>query len=291
MSDEPQSETTDAISEARLKAFEAEAGEVFPALSGPQPSDDALAKRLAASAIVAAPAAVAAAGSSSASGISGTKLIVGLLGGVLVVAAGAALIAPKGHRSAPLERRAAPAIHLDPTAAEAPPEEAIEPAPIPPTVVEQPTERPVKSPPPAAAIEQPRVKQPSAAVSETSAAEMLARANARRRGGDHQAAVEIYGALGKQFPNTREDLIARVSMARLELERLQRPADALEHFDSYLKDKPRGNLAEEATYGRAKALSQLGRPSEAEAWERLLGAFPESPHAGEAKRRLAALGQ
>ena len=68
---------------------------------------------------------------------------------------------------------------------------------------------------------------------------------------------------------------------------LQYPKAALAQYDAYLKAKPRGNLAEEALYGKARALDRLKRDAAgAKAWSQLLERFPDSLHAPDAKRRL-----
>ena len=60
-------------------------------------------------------------------------------------------------------------------------------------------------------------------------------------------------------PGSRAARTSRVPHARLLLDTLDRPADALDGFSAYLDADPRGTLSEEAQVGRAQALRRLGR--------------------------------
>jgi hypothetical protein len=123
-----------------------------------------------------------------------------------------------------------------------------------------------------------------------SAQDLLKSANLARREGDHTAAVRDYTRLERHHRGTREEITARVSRARLELDALKLPGRALAHFDAYLDALPDGTLGEEARLGRAVALGRLGRASaEAAAWRALLEHHPRTVHAKRAHDRLETL--
>jgi len=74
---------------------------------------------------------------------------------------------------------------------------------------------------------------------------------------------------------------------RFLLDRLDDPAGALAQFDGYLAQTTHTALAEEALFGRATALSQLGRAeAERETWRTLLARYPSSVYADRARVRM-----
>ena len=76
----------------------------------------------------------------------------------------------------------------------------------------------------------------------------------------------------------------------IQLDRLGQPGRALGLFDRYLARSKRGTLAQEAAYGRARALRKLGRrQAEIESLERFLRTYPGAVQAGLARQRLAEL--
>jgi len=122
------------------------------------------------------------------------------------------------------------------------------------------------------------------------AADLFARANDARRHGELSDAVGLYRQLQQRFPGSREEVMARVALARLMLDRLEDPQGALALFDRYLGANPNGTLALEARLGKALALMRLGRRAEErQAWQKLLSAHPNSIYADRAERRLAEL--
>jgi len=122
------------------------------------------------------------------------------------------------------------------------------------------------------------------------AATLLAQAEGAESAGRLASASRLYGELGRSFPGTREDIVARALHGQLLLDRLGNPARALALFEAYLKAEPAGTLAEEARLGRARSLERLGRSSEERsAWLDLLRVHPRSIHAAAARARLAAL--
>lgn len=122
------------------------------------------------------------------------------------------------------------------------------------------------------------------------AATLLSQAEAAESAGRPNSASALYGELGRQFPGTREEIVARALHGQLALDRLESPGRALALFERYLAVEPHGTLAEEARLGRARALERLGRASdERAAWRELLRAHPRSVHAAAARARLATL--
>ena len=139
-----------------------------------------------------------------------------------------------------------------------------------------------------AAIE-PRVAGPAKhppvqASPQRSAGELLAAANRARRSGERRRARQLYRQLIAAHRGSREAGVARVSLGKL-----SRPEQARRQFEAYLREYPRGVLAEEASLGRARALGELGSPQEAAAWREFIDDFPASPHAAAARARLADL--
>ena len=119
------------------------------------------------------------------------------------------------------------------------------------------------------------------------AAELFSKANVAQRDGAASDAARLYTELERSFPGTSEELVARVLLGRLLLDRLDDPRSALAQFDSYLANPDHDALGEEAFIGRALALERLGRHSEERsAWETLLGAYPRSAYAEPARTRL-----
>ncbi len=106
-----------------------------------------------------------------------------------------------------------------------------------------------------------------------------------RRHGDYARALALHRELEARFPASREAHVARATTGRLLLD-LGDPASALASYDEYLASGS-GELGEETMVGRATALERLGRADDARrAWQSLLAAYPESPYAAHAMRRL-----
>lgn len=121
------------------------------------------------------------------------------------------------------------------------------------------------------------------------AASLFADANRARRDGNAERAVGLYRALQSRYPNSSESELSRALLAQMLLDR-GNPEAALTGFDRYLAaDAP--VLSAEALVGRARALEQLGKSSQAAAaWRQVQSRFPGSVHARLAATRLAALG-
>jgi hypothetical protein len=120
--------------------------------------------------------------------------------------------------------------------------------------------------------------------------ELFATANAAQRDGAAAEAARLYTELERSFPGAPEELVARVLLGRLLLDRLDDPRGALAQFDSYLANPDHDSLGEEAHIGRALALERLDRHfEERRAWELLLRAYPKSSYAEPARTRLEEL--
>jgi hypothetical protein len=129
-----------------------------------------------------------------------------------------------------------------------------------------------------------------AVVEADSASELFSRANQARREGKVKEAVRLYRALQERFSGSGEELVSRVALGRLLLDRLGDSRGALVQFNSYLASPGSGALREEAMVGRALALGRSGRSAEERsAWKALLDAWPKSTHAKRAQARLAEL--
>jgi hypothetical protein len=122
-----------------------------------------------------------------------------------------------------------------------------------------------------------------------SAATMFADANATRRRGDLRAALSVYQALRRQFPETSEARLSAISMGDVLLD-LRSPGRALEAYGDYLVENASGSLREEALFGRTRCLRALDRgPAELDTWRALLAEFPRSAYASLAQRRMSEL--
>jgi TolA-binding protein len=165
--------------------------------------------------------------------------------------------------------------------AQLPPPEADDSAKI------APTEEPSRTPPSRAAapIDRAKTVEPAA-----TAAELFARANLARRRGDMNEAAHTYRDLQSSFPGSPEEIVSRVTLGRLLLDRLGDARGALVQFDSYLANPTHGALREEALIGRALALGRLHRQAEEKgAWAALVAAYPKSAYAERARARLEEL--
>jgi len=136
-----------------------------------------------------------------------------------------------------------------------------------------------------------RAHPPPVALEPTSSSELFSRANQARRDGKVTEAARLYRALQERFSGTSEELVSRVTLGRLLLDRLGDSRGALVQFNSYLASPGGGALREEAMVGRALALGRMGRAAEERAaWQALLDAWPKSTHRKRAQARLAELG-
>jgi hypothetical protein len=129
-----------------------------------------------------------------------------------------------------------------------------------------------------------------AAIEPASSSELFSRANQARRDGKAVEAARLYRALQERFSGTSEELVSRVSLGRLLLDRLGDSRGALVQFNSYLASPGGGALREEAMVGRALSLGRMGRGAEERAaWQALLDTFPKSTQRKRAQARLVEL--
>lgn len=123
-------------------------------------------------------------------------------------------------------------------------------------------------------------------VNEEGAAALFSAAALARREGNAGRAVALLDSLQQRFPGSREARASDMTLGSLHLQRGATNA-ALEHFGRYLRAAPRGELAAEALWGQAQALTALGRRAEAAARLRQLQErFPGSPYAAAARVKL-----
>ena len=112
-------------------------------------------------------------------------------------------------------------------------------------------------------------------------------ARALRAGGDFQRAADVYRRIHAANPQSPSGRAALVSLGELLLS-LHDAQGALSTFDSYLAGG--GPLAQEAAFGRARALRALNRPAdERKAIDRFVAAYPNAPQSRILRARLAAM--
>jgi ferric-dicitrate binding protein FerR (iron transport regulator) len=105
-----------------------------------------------------------------------------------------------------------------------------------------------------------------------------------------RGAVKTYLRIRKNHPSSGAALSSLVSLGSLYLDRLGRPAAALRYFNKYLSRKKDGTLAQEAAFGRLRALRRLGRKAKETAGLRsFLRKYPGAVQARQVRRRLNAL--
>jgi hypothetical protein len=163
------------------------------------------------------------------------------------------------------------------------PRSAAEPSPV-----ATPMAAPAVTPAPAAATAPPRAAEPGA---RAPVRDLLGRARALRTQGSFREAADAYRAAYASDPHGAEGRTALVALGGLLLSELNDPAGALAAFDGYLSEH-KGGLAQEAEFGRIRALRALGRyESEKAAIQSFLGAHPEGPDAQVLRRRLESMGK
>jgi hypothetical protein len=119
-----------------------------------------------------------------------------------------------------------------------------------------------------------------------SAAALLSQARELRAAGRFAEARSAYARLVAQHPRSDEARAALVSLGELQLTQFGDARAALKSFDSYLRSG--GGLAQEARYGRIRALRKLGRHAEERAAiERFVADYPRSVQSSSLRARLS----
>jgi len=134
-----------------------------------------------------------------------------------------------------------------------------------------------------------RVRRPARA-KKLSAAKLLESASAKRTSRKWKAAAGAYQELLRAHPSSPQAKTARISLADIELDHLRRPEAAIKHYDAYLSGGSKGVVAQEAKYGRIRALRALGRTDrERIEIEKFLAQHPKSMQARILRTRLDTL--
>jgi ferric-dicitrate binding protein FerR (iron transport regulator) len=119
------------------------------------------------------------------------------------------------------------------------------------------------------------------------ARDTLEYARSLRASGDFRRAADVYRKIHAENPQSPSGRAALVSLGELLLT-LHDPQGALGAFDSYLVGG--GALAQEAAFGRVRALRALNRPAEEQrAIQRFLATYPDTPQSRILRARLAAI--
>ena len=119
---------------------------------------------------------------------------------------------------------------------------------------------------------------------------LLAEARQHRTARDWARAARAYRALLRRHGRSAEAPAARVALGLLLLDQLKDPRGALALFDAYLAGTLKGPLAQEAAYGRIRALQRLGRRvEEISALRSFLHYYPGALQEPLVQRRLASL--
>jgi len=122
------------------------------------------------------------------------------------------------------------------------------------------------------------------------ATELLRETRRLRAARKWRAAAAAYRRLLRDHPRSAAAAAARVALGALYLDKLGKPGAALKLFDGYLARRRSGPLAQEAAYGRIRALRRLGRRAEElRAARRFLREHRGALQAPRVRRRLRAL--
>ncbi len=122
------------------------------------------------------------------------------------------------------------------------------------------------------------------------ASELLAGAQGQRASRNWKGAAKIYSELIRAYPRSVEARTSLISLGVIQLDHLGQPGKALGSFGQYLFSSRSGALAQEAAWGRARALAKLSRKqAEKEAIEEFLDDYPGAIQAPMATKRLREL--
>jgi TolA-binding protein len=126
------------------------------------------------------------------------------------------------------------------------------------------------------------------ALQTSSAADLMALANAARLSDDIDHARQALVAVRRRFPRDGRSSVAAFTLGRLAFDRNHAYADAANWFRRYLSEAPSGDLAREASGRLIEAYQLSGNRSEAmEAARKYLSEYPTGPHADLARHVLA----
>ncbi len=123
-----------------------------------------------------------------------------------------------------------------------------------------------------------------------SAGDLLRQAQDLRAKRQWDWAADAYEKIVAAFPESFEAQSSRIALGFLYLERLRKPAKALRVFDSYLGSGGRALLAQEAAFGRIRALRAMGdTAAEVDSIATFLEAYPAAIQASRLRARLNSL--
>lgn len=123
------------------------------------------------------------------------------------------------------------------------------------------------------------------------AKELAQRARTQRGARNWRGAAATFAELIRRYPTSGWARTARVSLGMIQLDRLGNARGALAQFSAYLASTRVGALAQEASYGRIRALRRLGRrAAEIRLLQSFLKLYPRAIQTGIARRRLKKLG-
>jgi hypothetical protein len=132
------------------------------------------------------------------------------------------------------------------------------------------------------------VPVPSGRVTGSSQQQLLEEARALRASGEFRKAAELYRKINGLNPTSASGGAALVAQGEILLSSLNDAQGALNAFDAYLARG--GPLAQEALFGKARALRALRRTiEERKAIERFIATYPDAPQGRVLRRRLAEL--
>lgn len=107
---------------------------------------------------------------------------------------------------------------------------------------------------------------------------------------DWPCAAARYHDVLRYYPGRPESTAVLVSLAKLELRRLDAPEKALRHYKAYQRRARNGAMAEETLFGIAESYRKLGNgPLETKTLRQFIEEYPRSPQGSKARARLRLL--
>lgn len=120
------------------------------------------------------------------------------------------------------------------------------------------------------------------------ASALLSRAERARAEARHVRAAGLYRRVLRRHARSPEAEVARLGLARVLLDDLDEPEEALVEFENYRAEHPDGILVQDADLGWAQALQEVGLPDERRAaWQQVADDHAGTPAGELARRRLA----